>query len=260
MNNKTSFGNILKKGALIYNPVLVQLVGLCPVVAASTTFVQAAALSVAMCLELFVACFVASAFLRNVPRWIRVPVYFLVGILFVCPILYYFETYSLINISLGMKIYIPLTAINSVVAVHCEQFAVKNNVRLAIYDAAASGIGVSVIFLITGAVREILGRATFAGIAINLPFTLRGMTLPFGCLILLGFLAAGLKAFTAKHTPAQEEEKTEEALTAEAPMEVITETVEMKTELTAKEAADSDLGDFLKSLGIEISAEEDGTK
>lgn len=254
MNKNLSFKDILKKGALIYNPVLVQLVGLCPVVAASTTFVQAAALSVAMCIELFVACFAASAFLRNIPRWMRVPVYFLIGIMFVCPVLYYFETYSLINISLGMKIYIPLTAINSVVAVHCEQFAVKNSVRLALYDAAASGIGVSVIFLITGAVREILGNATFAGFAVNIPVTLRGMTLPFGCLILLGFLAAGLKAFTAKYFPVTEEK--EEAAEATAAEEVS----EINPVPTAEEFASSDLDEFLKTLGIEIPAEEDGKK
>lgn len=254
MNKNPSFKDILKKGALIYNPVLVQLVGLCPVVAASTTFVQAAALSVAMCIELFVACFAASAFLRNIPRWMRVPVYFLIGIMFVCPVLYYFETYSLINISLGMKIYIPLTAINSVVAVHCEQFAVKNSVRLALYDAAASGIGVSVIFLITGAVREILGNATFAGFAVNIPVTLRGMTLPFGCLILLGFLAAGLKAFTAKYFPVREEK--EEAAEATAAEEV----PEINPVPTAEEFALSDLDEFLKTLGIEIPAEEDGKK
>ena len=75
MNKNLSFKDILKKGALIYNPVLVQIVGLCPVVAASTTFVHAAALSVAMCIELFGACFAASAFLRNIPRWMRVPDY-----------------------------------------------------------------------------------------------------------------------------------------------------------------------------------------
>lgn len=257
MNKKPSFKEILKKGALIYNPVLVQLVGLCPVVAASTTFVQAAALSVAMCLELFVACFAASAFLKNFPRWIRVPLYFLIGIIFVCPVLYYFETYSLIDISLGMKIYIPLTAINSVVAVHCEQFAVKNNVRLALYDAVASGIGVSVIFLITGAVREILGRATFAGIPVNIPVTLHGMTLPFGCLILLGFLAAGLKAFAAKYYPPTEEKK-EEAVAAETVTEE--NTVADETPLTVEDAALVDLEDFLKNLGIELPAEEDGTK
>ena len=209
MNNNVSVKEIIKKGAVLYNPVLVQLVGLCPVIAASTTFLQAATLSVAMCAELIVISLLASTVLRNLPRWIRMPLYLLTGLIIICPALYYLETYSLTEISLGMKIYLPLTAINSVVAVHCEQVAVKSDVKLAFYDALASGAGISVIFLITGAVREILGRATFAGVAVDIPITLKGMSLPFGCLILLGFLAAGLKLVSAKLNPVQMETEEE---------------------------------------------------
>ncbi len=211
MSNGISFKEILKKGAVLYNPVLVQLVGLCPVIAASTTFLQAAMLSVAMCVELIAISVLASTFFKNLPRWIRMPLYLMVGLAIVCPALYYLETYSLTEISLGMKIYLPLTAINSVVAVHCEQVAVKSDMKLAFYDALASGIGISVIFLITGAVREILGRATFAGVAVNIPVTLKGMTLPFGCLILLGFLAAGLNFVSAKFRSANVAEENSEA-------------------------------------------------
>ena len=245
------------------DPVLVQLVGLCPVVAASSTFTQALMLSAAMCLELVVICVVASAFFKNLPRWIRVPVYFLIGLALVCPALYAIETYSLNDIGLGMKIYLPLTAVNSVVAVHCEQFSVKNSVRLAFFDAVASGIGISAIFLIAGTVRETLGKSSFAGISLNLPITFKGMALPFGCLILLGFLAALLKSFTAKYYPqtddAEEPEEIQEVVPeVQAPAEetVQTETAEQNTEYSAE----ADLDEFLKSLGIELPAEEDESK
>ena len=76
MNIKNQF----KEGLVTNNPVLVQLVGLCPVIAASSTFIQALMLSAAMCLELTVVCVIASAFFKNLPRWIRVPVYFLIGL------------------------------------------------------------------------------------------------------------------------------------------------------------------------------------
>ncbi len=252
MSADISFKDAVKKGALIYNPVLVQLVGLCPVVAASSTFLQALTLSAAMCVELIVVCVIASALLRNLPRWIRVPVYFIIGLALVCPALYAFETYSLNDISLGMKIYLPLTAVNSVVAVHCEQFSVKNSVKLAFFDAVASGIGISAIFLITGAVREILGKSSFAGISLNLPITFKGMALPFGCLILLGFLAALLKSFVAKYYPQPEE--TEESPETEAPAE---ETAQPETaEPTPEYSAEDDLNDFIRSLGIDLPEEE----
>lgn len=252
-----SFSEIFKKGAVIFNPVLVQLVGLCPVVAASTSFLSAAVLSAVLCVELIVTCVLASAVFKSVPRWIRVAFYIVTGLGITCPILYYIDNYTLVDLSLGMQIYIPLIAANSVTAVHCEQFAVKNSVRLAFFDAAAVGIGVSAIFLSVGAVREILGSSSFAGVPINLPITFKGMTLPFGCLIMLGFLAAMLKALSARLGITDEEEEVEEEPVQQE------ETVEVDLNLMPEEKAlgstemgtDKEVYDefnaFLKSLDID---------
>ena len=201
MSNNISFKDVFIKGAVIYNPVLIQLVGLCPVVAASTTLARAAILSLILCFELTLTCVVASAFLKKVPRWVRVPLYLIIGIAVICPILWFIETQTLMNLSFGMKIYLPMIAVNSMTAVHCEQFAVKNSVKLSLYDAAAVSIGASIIFVIVGAVRELLGNSTLGGMPVNLPVTFKGMALPFGCLILLGFMAAGLKAFVSRRYP-----------------------------------------------------------
>lgn len=201
MSNSPSFKDVFLKGAVIFNPVLVQLVGLCPVVAASTSLKSAVMLSIVACAELIAVCVIASALIKRLPRWVRVPLYFVIGLVLICPVLWYIETQTLTVLSLGMKIYIPLIAINSVVAVHCEQFAVKNSVKLAFYDAAAVGIGVAAVFIVVGAVREVLGSSSIGGIEINLPVVFKGMTLPFGCLILLGFMAAALKAFVTKKYP-----------------------------------------------------------
>ncbi len=200
-NNNVSFKDIFLKGAVIFNPVLVQLVGLCPVVAAATNLQRAAVLSVIACIDLIAVCVIASAFLKKFSRWIRVVLYFVIGLILICPLLWYVETKTLINLSLGIKVFVPIVAINSVVAVHCEQFAVKNDVKLAFYDAAAVGIGASVVMIVVGAIREVLGYSTIGGIALNLPVAFKGMTLPFGCLILLGFMAAGLKSFVLKKYP-----------------------------------------------------------
>lgn len=201
MSNNISFKDVFIKGAVIYNPVLIQLVGLCPVVAASTTLARAAMLSAVLCIQLIVTCTVASALFKNIPRWVRVLLYLIIGTAIICPLLWYIEAFSLINLSLGMKIYIPLIAVNSMTAVHCEQFSVKNSVKLSLYDAAAAGFGASIIILIVGAVRELLGNSAIGGMQVNLPITFKGMALPFGCLILLGFMAAGLKAFVSRMYP-----------------------------------------------------------
>ncbi len=211
MSNNLSFKDVFIKGAVVYNPVLIQLVGLCPVVAASTSLARAAMLSAVLCIELIVTCVIASAFFKNLPRWIRVPLYLIIGTAIICPLLWYIETRSLIDLSLSMKIYIPLIAVNSMTAVHCEQFSVKNSVKLSLYDAAAAGFGASIVFIIVGAVRELLGASTIGGIHVDLPITFKGMSLPFGCLILLGFMAAVLKAFVSRNnSESYENEETED--------------------------------------------------
>ena len=201
MSSKLSFKEVFTKGAIIYNPVLIQLVGLCPVVAASTTLARAAVLSGILCGVLIITCVVASLFLKKNSRWLRVPLYLIIGIAIICPVMWYIETKTLINISLGMEIFLPLVAVNSMTAVHCEQFSVKNSVKLSFYDAAAAGIGASLIFIITGAIRELLGSSTIGGMPVNLPITFKGMALPFGCFVLLGFMAAALKAVLGRFFP-----------------------------------------------------------
>ena len=202
MNEKDlTFKNIFIKGAVIFNPVLVQFAGLCPVVAASATLKSAVILSAVMFVDLTVVCVIASALLKKIPRWVRIPIYLLLGLAIICPLLYYIENATLTDLSLSMKIYIPLIAVNSITAVHCEQFAVKNSVKAAFYDAATVGLGAAAVFIVCGAVREIFGSGSIAGIPVHIPVTFRGAALPFGCLILLGFLSALLRAFTRKYYP-----------------------------------------------------------
>ncbi len=275
MSRNITFKDMFIKGAIIFNPVLIQLVGLCPVVAASTSITSAAALSLALCADLIVTCVIASALFKKIPRWVRVALYLVIGLVMICPVLWFAETKTLMNLSLGVKIYLPLVAINSVTAVHCEQFAVKNDVKLAFFDAAAVGIGGSIICMLVGAIREIFGSGSLAGVKLELPVVFKGMAMPFGCLILLGFMAAGLKAFVAykypqyseKNAPAEKEEKPVEVQQPQ-PTEVeifdefmsALEQEEQKPDeqQEIKELSKLEIDEFIKSLGIDL--EEKGDK
>ncbi len=272
MSNNISFRDMLVKGALIFNPVLIQLVGLCPVVAASTTLAGSVALSVALFVELTATCVIASLLFKKIPRWLRVTLYLLIGLALICPLLWFIETKTLINLSLGMKIYIPLIAINSVTAVHCEQFAVKNSVKLAFYDAAAVSLGASVVMIAVGAIREIFGSGSLAGVKLDLPIVFKGMAMPFGCLILLGFMAAGLKAFINYRYQNDDEADIDKPVEVGEIVYDSTEEVEIFDEFwngqpeekanpqTAdeiKSSAKEDIEDFFKSLGIDYFEEGD---
>lgn len=207
---KLTFRDIFFKGAVQYNPVLIQCVALCPVIMATATLKNAVFAAIILSLELLITCAIASLLLKKLPRFIRVAVYLIIGLLIVCPALWYLETSPLYELDTGMKIYISLIAINSITAVRCETFSVKNSVNVAIYDAFASAVGTSGVLLIVGIIREIIGKGTIAGTAINIPVTLSGISLPFGCLIILGFLAAVLKAINGKITAMSEDDDSDE--------------------------------------------------
>ena len=270
MDKNVSFKNMFVKGAVIFNPVLIQLVGLCPVVAAATTLTGSLMLSVALCADLILTCVIASALFKKIPRWFRVALYLIIGLVLLCPVLWFIETKTLIDLSLGTKIYLPLLAINSVTAVHCEQFAVKNSVKLAFFDAAAVGIGGSFVCILAGTIREVFGNGTLAGVKLDLPFVFKGFTLPFGCLILLGFMAAALKAFIAHKYPQHAEKAVPAAKAVEKHEEPVSETVEVETfdDIPAvsvqpetnnqiKEIADADIEEFFKSLGLDFDEKGD---
>ena len=247
------------KSAVLSNPVLVQMVGLCPAVAATANVRSAVLISAALCLDLIVTCVLASALMKRIPRAVRVALYLGIGLALICPLLYFIETYTLMNLGLGTKVYLPLLAVNAVTALHCEKVAVKNPVRTAFSDAAAVGLGATIIFLIVGTLREVIGSGAFAGIDLGLPVTLKGLRLPFGCFILLGFLAAALQAISPYLRQAQARAKESEAAqTASQQPEEADPQDDLWSDILEAEAASSEriaaLDEFAERL---IGGEED---
>lgn len=95
----------------------------------------------------------------------------------------------------------PLLAVNSLIALHCERFAVKHNFKATALDAVSAGFSYAAVILIVGVVREILGSGTVYSVKLNIPVKLPGLLMPFGGFLLLGFMAAALKAIINKNTP-----------------------------------------------------------
>jgi hypothetical protein len=121
--------------------------------------------------------------------------------------------------------------------------------------------------IIVGAIREIFGSGSLAGVKLELPVIFSGMAMPFGCLILLGFMAAGLRAFLNYRYQGEEGEEPEEEAQPEEIFEEEATEVEIFDEFwseqpepeeaqsqTAEEIKNSayeDIEDFFKSLGID---------
>lgn len=197
---KASLKKMILLGGFIRNPVLVQVIGICPVAAAATSVLNALALSLVFSLSLILCEVVASLFLKKVPRWVRMGLYSIIGLAVVFPVMYVFERYSLSLFS-SLGIYLPLMVMSSFNCVHCEKYAVKHSVKLSFFDAVASLTGYCSVLLSVGLIREVFGSGTILGFDISFIDGLSGFLMPFGGLFVIGILSAVHKSRIAKKYP-----------------------------------------------------------
>jgi electron transport complex protein RnfE len=167
---------IIHDGMWKNNPVLVQLLGLCPLLAVTSTVTNALGLSIAT-LVVLVASNITISLIRNwVRKEIRIPVFVMVIASFVTSIELLMNAYSY-SLYLSLGIFIPLIVTNCAIIGRAEAFASRNEVRLAALDGLMMGLGFTAVLVTLGAVREVLGQGTLFD----------------GAELLLGDWAVGLK-------------------------------------------------------------------
>lgn len=155
---------LLQQGLWKNNAALVQLLGLCPLLAVSNSVTNALGLGLATMLVLICSNTIVSLFRRHIPTEIRIPIYVMIiaTTVTIVQLLMNAYTYSLYQ-SLG--IFIPLIVTNCIVIGRAEAFASKNPLSHSIFDGFAMGLGMCLSLVALGAVREILGNGTlFDGI------------------------------------------------------------------------------------------------
>lgn len=190
----------IRNSAVVKNPVLFEAVGLAPVVAMAVSVKSAIILATISALELLVAEVFACLLLRRLKSRFRMPIYAVLGVLVNIPCFMFFEHFTP-NEANSAGIFLPLLAVNSLVALHCERFAVKHTLRETLVDAVSAGAGYAFVVLIVGVLREILGSGTIYSADLHFPVRLQGFLLPFGGFLLIGFFAAFLKAQIHKKHP-----------------------------------------------------------
>ncbi len=195
-----TFADILFNSAFIHNPVLFQMVGLGAVVAVATTLKTALLLAAIFFPVMIITQTIACLFLKEVPRWIRVTLYLVIGTAIVAPAMYVIDRIDP-GIRVGAGIYFGLTAVSSITALHCEKFAVKMDIKRSLFDAVACAVGYGVVIVIVGFFRELLGMSSIWGKPILLPFVFPALLMPFGGFIVLAFCAAAFKALINKRFP-----------------------------------------------------------
>lgn len=145
-----------RAGLWTSNPALVQLLGLCPLLAISNSAINGLGLGLATLLVLTASNTLVSLVRRLIPTAIRIPVYvLLIGSLVTCiELLMHAYTYTLYQ-TLG--IFIPLIVTNCVIIGRAESFAARQPVLPALVDGLAHGGGFAAVLFVLGSVRELLG-------------------------------------------------------------------------------------------------------
>ncbi|PSW12826.1 electron transport complex subunit RsxE [Photobacterium rosenbergii] len=150
---------LMKNGLWNNNPAIVQLLGLCPLLAVSATVTNALGLGLATTAVLVGSNLIVSLVRQWVPSEIRIPVFvMIIASLVTCvQLLMNAYTYGLYQ-SLG--IFIPLIVTNCIIIGRAEAFASKNDPVPALLDGLWMGMGMTAALVVLGAMREILGNGT----------------------------------------------------------------------------------------------------
>jgi electron transport complex protein RnfE len=190
------------EGLWLNNPGLVQLLGLCPLLAVSNTLVNGIGLGVATLLVLTLTNLGVSAIRRGLVQELRIPVFVLMIAALVTAVELSMEAwFPALDRSLG--IFVPLIVTNCTILARAESFASREPPRAALLDGLAMGAGFALVLAALGALREILGKGTLLAGAdqlfgpgaltwtIDLPGSgLLLLALPPGAFIALGLLVA----------------------------------------------------------------------
>ena len=152
----------LRTGLWKDNPGLVQLLGLCPLLAVTTTTINGVGLGVATLLVLTCSNALVSATRRWIRQEIRIPIYVLIiASLVTCVELIFKAWFPTLDRSLG--IFIPLIVTNCAIVARAEIFASRNTVAASIVDGLGMGAGFAILLIALGVLREFVGQASILG-------------------------------------------------------------------------------------------------
>jgi electron transport complex protein RnfE len=147
---------ILKNGLWDNNQAFVALLGLCPLLAVSNTAINSLGLGLATTFTLIASNLAISALRQFIPNEIRLPVFVLIIACIVTMVellmkAWFYELYKILGI------FIPLIVTNCVILGRAEMYASKNPPEKAWQDGLAMGLGFTIVLLLLGGMRELIG-------------------------------------------------------------------------------------------------------
>jgi len=180
---------IFYNGLIKDNPVFVQLIGMCSVLAVTTTAVNGLAMGLSVIFVLVGSNLVISLIRNVIPDKIRIPAYIVVVATFVTIIEMFLKAYAQ-DIYNALGLFIPLIVVNCIILARAEAFASKNGVLPSIVDGLGMGLGYTLALLVLGSLREIIGAGSIFGYKLFSDAFQPALIfiMPPGAFILLGIL------------------------------------------------------------------------
>lgn len=157
---KESILTIFFKGLWSNNPGLCQLLGLCPLLAVTSSAVNALGLAIATLLVVVFSSVVISILRKCIFREVRIPIYVVLIATLVTVVRFYVEAYFP-DLYDSLGIYLALIVTNCVIMGRAEAFAGRNDPIRAFFDATGSGLGFGLVLFALGSIREIIGNGTW---------------------------------------------------------------------------------------------------
>ena len=195
MNFKKQF----TEGLLTKNPVTVQLLGMCSVLAITTSLFNGIGMGLSVTVILTCSNILISLLRKVIPPQIRIAAYIVIIATFVTIVDLALKAF-IPALSASLGVFIPLIVVNCIILGRAEGFASKNGVLASAVDGICQGIGYTVALCLMCIIRELLGSGTFGGGLLNggegiriIPaqFPAMQMVMPVGGFLVLGFLIAG---------------------------------------------------------------------
>jgi electron transport complex protein RnfE len=166
--NLQEYKDILHNGLWKQNPGVVQLLGMCPLLAVSSSVVNGVSLGLATAVVMALSGASIAPIRSYVPNEIRIPVFILIIAVLVTVVQYLMNAY-MYGLYVVLGIFIPLIVTNCIVLARVEAFAAKNSALPSALDGFAMGLGLTAVLGVLGAIREVIGKGTlFSGIDLAL--------------------------------------------------------------------------------------------
>ena len=176
-----------KNGLIDENPTFVQVLGMCPTLAVTTSLANGIGMGLSVTFVLMLSNILISVLRKIIPQKIRIAAYVVIIATFVTIVDLVLKAY-IPALSKSLGLFIPLIVVNCIILARAEAFASKNGVVKSAVDGLGMGLGFTVALSLISAVREILGNGTLLGMSVGISSPAIIMILPPGGFLTLGIL------------------------------------------------------------------------